>query len=142
MTIHRGLKEQNLRTIQLKEAGWANRRRARHMGRNDTAIRRCWQEWMENSRFKRHDGSGRPRVTADRKDRLFTISAVTEFDSSLSTIRRWNNADWRRIVFSDEYRFQLCPDDHQKRVWRRPGQCADPAFTIRRHTCPQPGVMV
>ncbi|GFS72579.1 transposable element Tc1 transposase [Trichonephila clavipes] len=41
-----------------------------------------------------------------------------------------------------ESRFQLCPDDHRRRVWRRPGQWADPAFTIVRHTGPQQGVMV
>ena len=34
----------------------------------------------------------------------------------------WNDADWGRIVFSDESRFQLCPDDHRRRVWRRTGQ--------------------
>ncbi|GFW40226.1 uncharacterized protein TNCV_5119071 [Trichonephila clavipes] len=32
---------------------------------------------------------------------------------------RWNNADGVRIVFSDESCFQLCPDDHRRRVWRR-----------------------
>ncbi|GFS51579.1 rab-like protein 3 [Trichonephila clavipes] len=42
----------------------------------------------------------------------------------------------------DESRFQLYPDDHRRRVWRRPGQRADPAFTIARHTGPQPGVIV
>ncbi|GFV61952.1 transposable element Tc1 transposase [Trichonephila clavipes] len=25
------------------------------MGRNDAAIRRCWQEWVDNGRFQRHD---------------------------------------------------------------------------------------
>ncbi|GFW99745.1 uncharacterized protein TNCV_3419751 [Trichonephila clavipes] len=40
----------------------------------------------------------------------------------------WNHADWGRIVFSDESRFQLCPDDHRRRVWRRPGQRVDPTF--------------
>ncbi|UYV65377.1 hypothetical protein LAZ67_3004126 [Cordylochernes scorpioides] len=33
----------------------------------------------------------------------------------------WNCADWGRIVFSDESRFLLCPDNRRKRVWRRPG---------------------
>ena len=33
-------------------------------------------------------------------------------------------------------------EDHRRRVWRRLGQCAHPAFTIARHTGPQPGVMV
>ncbi|GFV88267.1 uncharacterized protein TNCV_4543131 [Trichonephila clavipes] len=28
--------------------------------------------------FQRHDGSGRPKVTADREDRLFVRSAVTD----------------------------------------------------------------
>ncbi|GFS85971.1 transposable element Tc1 transposase [Trichonephila clavipes] len=45
-------------------------------------------------------------------------------------------------VFSDESHFQLCPDDHRRSVWRHPGQCADPAFTIARHTDSQSRVMV
>ncbi|GFU01997.1 transposable element Tc1 transposase [Trichonephila clavipes] len=48
---------------------------------------------------------------------------------------------WGRIVFSDKSRFELCPDDHRRRVWRRPGQRADPAFTIACRTCDQPRVM-
>lgn len=178
------------RIIGFKEAGWSNRRIARHMGRSDAAIRRCWQQWVDNGRVERRDGSGRPRATTDREDRLIVRAAVTAPDSSLSSIRRatrtrvttmtihrrlrernlcsyrplrhlpltpahrrarlqwclarsgWNHADWGRIVFSDESRFQLCPDDHRRRVWRRPGQRADPAFTIARHTGPQQGVMV
>ncbi|GFW21659.1 HTH_Tnp_Tc3_2 domain-containing protein [Trichonephila clavipes] len=54
----------------------------------------------------------------------------------------WNHADRGRVVFRDESRFQLCPDDHRRRVWRRPGQRADPTFTIARYTGPQPEVMV
>ncbi|GFX41649.1 transposable element Tc1 transposase [Trichonephila clavipes] len=54
----------------------------------------------------------------------------------------WNHADLGSIVFNDESRFQLCPDDHRRRVWRCLGQCADFAFTIARPTSPQPGVMV
>ncbi|GFT22318.1 uncharacterized protein TNCV_3273141 [Trichonephila clavipes] len=54
----------------------------------------------------------------------------------------WNPADWRRIVFSDESRFQQCPDDHQRRGWKRPGQHAGPAFTITRLTGPQTQLMV
>ncbi|UYV76563.1 hypothetical protein LAZ67_14001162 [Cordylochernes scorpioides] len=54
----------------------------------------------------------------------------------------WNCADWGRIVFSDESRFLLCPDDGRKRVWRRPGQRVDPGLTVEHHTGPQQGVMV
>ncbi|GFY22489.1 uncharacterized protein TNCV_2177501 [Trichonephila clavipes] len=42
-------------------------------------------------------------------------------------------SDWED---SNKSRFQLYPDDHRRRVWRRSGQCADLAFTIARHTRP------
>ncbi|GFX38379.1 transposable element Tc1 transposase [Trichonephila clavipes] len=110
----------------------ANWRITRHMGRSYAAIRKCWEEWVDSGRFQHHDGSGRPRATADQEDRLTVRSAVTALDSSLSTIR----------LFSDGSHFHLCPDDHRRRVWRRSGQRANPAFTIARHTGPRQGVMV
>ncbi|GFU34613.1 HTH_Tnp_Tc3_2 domain-containing protein [Trichonephila clavipes] len=58
------------------------------MGRSDAAIRRCWQEWVDNGRFQCHDGSDRPWATADWQGRLIVRSAFTAFDSSLSTLRR------------------------------------------------------
>ncbi|GFS54143.1 HTH_Tnp_Tc3_2 domain-containing protein [Trichonephila clavipes] len=119
------------RVIGLKEGGWANRRITRHMGRRNAAIRRCWQEWMDRGRFQRHDGSGRPRATAEQ-DRLIIRSAVTALDSSLSTVR----------LFSDESCFRLCIDDHRSCVWRRQRQRVDPAFTTVCHTDPQKVVMV
>ncbi|GFT26243.1 HTH_Tnp_Tc3_2 domain-containing protein [Trichonephila clavipes] len=76
------------RIIELKEAGGASRRITRHMGRIDAAIRRYWQEWVENGRFQGHDGSGRPTVTADQEDRLIVRSTVTASNSSLSTVSR------------------------------------------------------
>ncbi|GFX95561.1 HTH_Tnp_Tc3_2 domain-containing protein [Trichonephila clavipes] len=75
------------RIIGLKEAGWVNRRIARYMGRSKAAIRICWQEWMDNGRFQRHDGSDRCRSTSDWEDEFTVRSAVTAPDSLLSTIR-------------------------------------------------------
>ncbi|GFS94555.1 HTH_Tnp_Tc3_2 domain-containing protein [Trichonephila clavipes] len=121
------------RIIGLKEAGWTTRRIARHMGRSNVTIRRCWQEWVGSDRFQRHDGRGRPNATADRGDRFTVRSVVTVPNSSSSTIRL-------RPAHDDESRFQLCRDDHRRCVWRRPGQRADPAFTIAPYTSPQPGV--
>ncbi|UYV69295.1 hypothetical protein LAZ67_6003159 [Cordylochernes scorpioides] len=54
----------------------------------------------------------------------------------------WNCADWGRIVFSDESRFFLCPDDRRKCFWRHPGQRVDLGLTVEHHTGPQQGVMV
>ncbi|GFW87594.1 15-hydroxyprostaglandin dehydrogenase [Trichonephila clavipes] len=45
------------------------------------------------------------------------------------------------VDLGDEFSFQLCPDKNRRRVWRRPGQRADPAFTIARHRGPQERVM-
>ncbi|GFX39261.1 uncharacterized protein TNCV_3859851 [Trichonephila clavipes] len=61
------------RIIGLKKAGWANRRITRHMGQRDAAIRRSWQEWVDSGKFLRHNGCGRPRVTANRDDSLIVI---------------------------------------------------------------------
>ncbi|GFV53746.1 transposable element Tc1 transposase [Trichonephila clavipes] len=107
---------------------------------------------MNKGRFQRHDDSGRSRATADRKDRLFIRSAVTAPVSSLSTTRRATRTRvspmtvHRRLIernlHSDESRFQLGPEDHRRRVWRRPWLRANPAFTITRQTGPQPRVMV
>ncbi|GFW61238.1 HTH_Tnp_Tc3_2 domain-containing protein [Trichonephila clavipes] len=47
-----------------------NGRIARHMDRRDTAIRRCWKEWVDSGRFQRYDGSDKPRATEDWKDIL------------------------------------------------------------------------
>ena len=56
------------------------------MGRSDTAIRRCWQEWVDNDRFQHHDGSDRSRAKTYRKYKVIARSAVIAPDSSLSTI--------------------------------------------------------
>ena len=50
-------------------------------------IRRCWQEWVDNSKFQHHDGSGRPRASTEREERAIVWSAITVPDSSLSTIK-------------------------------------------------------
>ncbi|GFY17820.1 uncharacterized protein TNCV_1075551 [Trichonephila clavipes] len=58
------------RIIGLKETGRANWRISRHMGRCNAITGRCWQEWLDSDKFQLSDGSGQPRATADRKDRL------------------------------------------------------------------------
>ncbi|GFW87866.1 hypothetical protein TNCV_1359701 [Trichonephila clavipes] len=70
----------------------------------------------KNGRYQRHDGSVRPRTTADREDKLIVRSA-------------------RRIPL------QLCPDDHRGRVCRSPEHLVDPAFPIARHISTQLGVI-
>ncbi|KFM76542.1 Transposable element Tc1 transposase, partial [Stegodyphus mimosarum] len=54
----------------------------------------------------------------------------------------WDVTDWSRIVFSDESRFELSPDDQRRRVWRRPEQWCDTNLTVFRQTGRQPEMMV
>ncbi|GFU67510.1 uncharacterized protein TNCV_1599921 [Trichonephila clavipes] len=93
-----------------------------------------------------------------KRDRIIGLKAVGRTNRKIirhmgrsdADIRRcwqewvdsWNPTDWGRIAFSDEPRFQLCPDNHRRCVWRRLGQRADPAFTIACPTSSQPQVMV
>ncbi|GFX12198.1 transposable element Tc1 transposase [Trichonephila clavipes] len=60
----------------------------------------------------------------------------------LSEYERGRIIELKEGVFSDEFSFQLCPNKHRRRVWRRTGQRADPAFTIEGHTGHQHGVIV
>ncbi|GFV99018.1 hypothetical protein TNCV_1509981 [Trichonephila clavipes] len=55
-------------SIPAKPSQWS--RIARPMGRSDTAIRRYWQEWVENGRLQGHDGSDRPKAIAYQERRL------------------------------------------------------------------------
>ncbi|GFX68851.1 uncharacterized protein TNCV_3865501 [Trichonephila clavipes] len=66
------------------------------------------------------------RVTAEIRERFQQLQNLAQ----------------KYAVLSDESRFQLRPEHHRRRVWRRPEQRADPAFIFACHTGPQPGVMV
>ncbi|GFY21387.1 transposable element Tcb1 transposase [Trichonephila clavipes] len=54
----------------------------------------------------------------------------------------WNVTDWQTVVFSDESRFVLGPDDNHVWVWRRPGELYNSPHTVLRHTARTAGVMV
>ncbi|GFW32247.1 transposable element Tc1 transposase [Trichonephila clavipes] len=58
----------------------------------------------------------------------------------------WSSRSWKVMSSHswkrDEFRFQLWPDDHRRRVWRRPGQRVDPACTIAGQLGPQAEVMI
>ncbi|GFV50215.1 HTH_Tnp_Tc3_2 domain-containing protein [Trichonephila clavipes] len=88
--------------------------------------KRCWQEWVDKGIFQRHNDCGRPRATADRKDRLIIRSAVTAPDSSLSTIR---SATRTRVSTITTHRRQIEQNLHSYRPLRplplTPTHCRD-----------------
>ncbi|GFV39131.1 transposable element Tcb1 transposase, partial [Trichonephila clavipes] len=76
------------RIIDLREAGWSNRRIGRHLGRSDMVVARCWQQWITEGKVYRRGGSGRPRNTNDREDRAIRRVATSAPTTSLASIQR------------------------------------------------------
>ncbi|GFS98221.1 transposable element Tcb2 transposase [Trichonephila clavipes] len=54
----------------------------------------------------------------------------------------WTAAEWNRIVFNDEFRFNLSSDDNRDRVWRLCGERLNYDFALQRHTAPTASMMV
>ncbi|GFU74542.1 uncharacterized protein TNCV_550811 [Trichonephila clavipes] len=134
--------------IELKEAGWANRRIVRHLGRNDATIRRCWPERVNSGIFQCQNVCAQAHYEQLSEYERGHIIGLKEAGWANRRIARHlggNDAAIRRCCqerFSDDSRLQLYSDDPRGRVWRRPQQRADPAFTIAHRTGHQPGVMV
>ena len=57
-------------------------------------------------------------------------------------VARWNNPQWRRVMFSDDSRFYLRRVGGRKRVWRRHKERHVPAIVIPRVAYQGGGVMV
>ncbi|GFX48736.1 transposable element Tcb1 transposase [Trichonephila clavipes] len=55
--------------------------------------------------------------------------------------QNWTAAEWNKVVFSNESRFNLSSDDNRVRVWRPRGGCLNPVFALQRHTAPTTNVM-
>ena len=61
---------------------------AQHLGQIDMAIRQCWQEWENNSRYQSQNGNGRTKAMIEWKGRTIVRAAVTAHNSLLANIYR------------------------------------------------------
>lgn len=109
------------RAIGLKEDGWTDWAITRHMGRSDEAIKRCWQEWVNNGRYQREDGNGLPKNKKNEK----TEQLSQPTDSSLSAIQYVANTrisnmtlwdDWESKIYARADRLPLTPVNLQVRL--------------------------
>ncbi|GFV25791.1 transposable element Tcb2 transposase [Trichonephila clavipes] len=126
------------------------------VGRSALTVRRCWDQWTEDTSFTRRPG--RPRQTSRREDRHIIRQARVERTASLATVQTQaapsiqapvssrtiarRLAEGHLVVFSDESGFNLSSDDNRIRVWRPRGECLNPALALQRNTAPTAGVMV
>ncbi|GFS86897.1 transposable element Tcb2 transposase [Trichonephila clavipes] len=72
------------------DARWLARRVARPVGLSDLTVRRCWDQWTEETSFTRRPVSERPRKTSHREDRHIIRYAHVEPTSTLAAI--WTQA--------------------------------------------------
>ncbi|GFY24363.1 transposable element Tcb2 transposase [Trichonephila clavipes] len=75
------------RIIGMMEAGWSARRVARQLGRSDSVVRRCWDQWMREMSFTRSSGLGCPRQTSRREDRHIIRNTRVQLTASSATIQ-------------------------------------------------------
>ena len=83
------------RIVGMMEAGWSARRVARQLGRSDCVVRRCWDQWTEETSFTRRPGSGQ---TSRREDRHIIRNARVEPTASLAAIQTQAAASLRAPV--------------------------------------------
>ena len=83
--------------------------------------------------FKSMMPAKKPELTQRHKDARIAFSRAHA---------RWNNPQWRRVMFSFESMFYLRRVDGRKRVWRRRKERHVPATVIPRVAYQGGGVMV
>lgn len=74
------------RIVGLREGNMSFREIARHVGRNQATVFRCWQAWVEQQRTRRSGGTGRRRLTTERQERRLRLMALRDRLSSTRTI--------------------------------------------------------
>lgn len=93
------------RIIGMHDAGLGYREIARRLGRTHSTILRTCRGWQEEQLQTRRRGTGRPRVTHAREDRLLRRSAVQDpWEPSRSVGINWIRAVGRRVSMSTVYR--------------------------------------
>ncbi|GFW48894.1 transposable element Tc1 transposase [Trichonephila clavipes] len=114
----------------MKTAGWSTRRFAGQVDRSECAVRNCWEQRTREGTNARKTGSGMTRKTTRREDRRIVRHLAEANLKSKHPFRAlplapelrqvrlqwcqarsmWNVADWQKVVFTDESRFDLGTD--------------------------------
>ncbi|GFX43572.1 transposable element Tcb2 transposase [Trichonephila clavipes] len=74
------------RIIGMMEAGWSDRQVARQLGRSDSVVRRCWNQWIREMSFTRRR-PGHPQQTSRREDQHIVKNARVQPTASSAAIQ-------------------------------------------------------
>ncbi|GFV99581.1 uncharacterized protein TNCV_5079431 [Trichonephila clavipes] len=69
------------------ETGWSAQQVTRQVGLSDLTVRRCCNQWTEETSFTQLTGSGGPRQTSRRENRHIIRNAHVEPPSSLVAVQ-------------------------------------------------------
>ncbi|GFS74807.1 transposable element Tcb2 transposase [Trichonephila clavipes] len=131
----------------MMEAGWSSRRVSRQVGHSNLTVRSCCDQWTEDTSFtwrpSTDQSSRRPshHMTRIRRTNCLIV-CFPDTPSVTFTTGPCVLLNHRKVVFSDESRFNLSSDDIRVRVWKTRGECFNRAFALQRPTSLTAGVMV
>ncbi|GFX03831.1 transposable element Tcb2 transposase [Trichonephila clavipes] len=120
----------------MMEARWTAWRVIRQAIHSYLTVRRCWDQWTEETSFTDQPSPGRPRQTSVREDHHIIRHAM------LDAGRGWTATEWNQVIFSDESKSNLISADNSVRVGMPCGERLNPAFALQRHTASKASVMV
>ncbi|GFV10277.1 transposable element Tcb2 transposase [Trichonephila clavipes] len=122
------------------EAGWSARRVACQLGRSDyapTASSAAIQAQasslgvsVPSRTIRRHLAERKFGSQGPLRVRpLMPIHRCLRLERCHARVN-WTATEWKQVVFSDEYRFNLSSDDNRVRVWRPRGERLNPGFAL------------
>ncbi|GFU08417.1 transposable element Tcb2 transposase [Trichonephila clavipes] len=142
------------------------RRVVRQLGRSDSVVRKCWDQWIREMSFTRRPGSGCPRKTSRQEDRHIVRNARVHPTASSAAIQPQVapslgapvSSRTIRRHFAEGHLGSIRPlrvqpltpthrrirfdyDDNRVRVWSPHNERLNPAFSLQQHTTPTAGMM-
>jgi IS30 family transposase len=87
------------RIVGMHDTGLSLRETARRLSRSDSTIIPAWRAWSNEGSEMRRKGSGRLRITNERKDRrLRRLASINPFETTRSVEATWRAVFERRKV--------------------------------------------
>ncbi|GFW95506.1 transposable element Tcb1 transposase [Trichonephila clavipes] len=159
------------RVVGRLEGGQTQDEVAQAIGVSQSVISRIWNRFLETGSTGRRPGQGRRRATMPNEDLYLVLTtrrhrnmnatllqqhlrSATGTTVSLTSRHRrdrwewatehvnWRRNEWSNVLFSDESRFSVPPDNRRIFIWRDRGSRNNPAFVHESVRFGSGGVLV